>query len=484
MRLRYALSFPLVLAIVFPGNLASAGAESGGESALRTPLTLHNQSTSRPTIERLAKDAQEQNVSLRTLLDKYAAEAVARNPAVQSAMPDGPVPDPTIRIDGIPFAELIDLDRYAGSHDMSLKEAIDRYGWAPAINPVAARLRTEFADSVADIAITDDGRSVRIGFKAGIPQKAVELAKSLPVTVNLHPDRGFSEKELLALQKSTHRQLEAVGKADLIIGRIDAESGEVKFTVRLKKTGEGERRAAMEAMRPASPANPATRVNVEFTEDVSHVVEDNYIRGGGLLNSSAGNCTNGFNVTNTSTNARASVTARHCADASAYFTYRNHDVLSTTTTTLSRFFRSVNYDLARYDKSSTTTMTQKRTFYYDKDLPRYAHDVGTSPVVGQLVCKYGRETGAGCDNITDINVDISEWGSDGKRYLGNILTDHITDGGDSGGPWYYGNRAWGIHSSGGFQLGYGTYSAFVPADRVNDSDGLGSNWQIWVCSTC
>ncbi|MER5648327.1 S1 family peptidase [Streptosporangium sp. NPDC002524] len=483
-----ALTTPLALALALTWNLSAAQADVVTGSTAPQPLILlqDQPEQQRPTIERLAREADERGVSLREALDDYAADVIAKTPSAQGEMPDGPVPDPTIKVDGIPFAELIDLNRYAESKKISFKEAIDRYAWSPAVNPLAAQLRAEFSEEVADIAIVDDGRGVRMGFKAEVPAKAIELAKSLPVKVSIYSGRGFSEKELLALKESSRKQLKASGKVDTLVGRVNAETGEVIFTVKLKEelAGKDSRSAAIESLQLPATANPATKVRLEFDDSFKLDFQDNYIRGGGRLNGSVSNCTNGFNVTNTSTNARGSLTARHCADSNPYFTYQNHPTQATSTTTLSRFFRATAYDLARYDKSATTAMTQTRTFYYDLNLARYAHDVGTSPVIGQPVCKYGRTTNADCDNITHTNVDISDVIDDGKDYLGNILTDSITEPGDSGGPWYYGNRAWGIHSAGGFNLSWGTWSAFVPADRVNDSGGLGSNWQIWTCSTC
>lgn len=57
--------------------------------------------------------------------------------------------------------------------------------------------------------------------------------------------------------------------------------------------------------------------------------------------------------------------------------------------------------------------------------------------VGEYVCKYGKTTGSGCGTITSTN------------YLGNYVRVHndnedLAEGGDSGGPWYRGNIAYGI----------------------------------------
>ncbi|MFC3986112.1 S1 family peptidase [Streptosporangium jomthongense] len=484
--MKSGLAFAAALTIAIPLIPGLAMAQPG--SAAKEPITLSRDQqpkADRPTLNRLSKEAKAQGISLKQALDKYAAKELKNNPSIQGDMPDGPVPDPTIKVDGIPFSELIDLNRYAQSEKISFEEAIDRYAWSPAINPLASRLRSEFAEVIADIAIVDEGRGVRIGFKGEVPAKALELAKTLPVEVRLFPGRGFSEAELQAAREAALLSLHRSGKVASTVGRYNAETGEVNITVRLKEkpSDDAARSRAVTSIQPSAPDNPAIKINIQLDDNLLLRRTDKYIRGGGLLNGS-NNCTNGFNVIS-STGAKGSLTARHCADGSQYYTYRNHSNYDTDTTTLSRWFRAQDYDLARYDSSSTTSMTQTRTFYYDWNLPRYAHDVGTSPVVGQPVCKFGRTTGATCDNITDTNVDISDedWITDGKTYKGNIVTDDMVDPGDSGGPLYYGNRAWGITSAESYSV-FDTSAYFVATDRVNDSTGLGSNWNVWTCPTC
>ncbi|WP_408962691.1 S1 family peptidase [Nonomuraea angiospora] len=485
-RMKRGLSIAATLAMSAIGIQSAA---ANAESLEYDPLVITSgipSSPQYPTLDRLAREAEQKGISLKSALDAYASNVISRNPSAQGAMPDGPVPDPTIKVDGIPFAELIDLNRLAGSKKISFKEAIDRYAWTPQINSVAAQLRSELSDDVTDIAIVDEGRGVRIGFKGEIPKRAADIVGSLPVQVRLFPNRGFSEKELQAVKDAAYQQLRQTGKVASAIAKHNAETGEITFELSLKdKATDATMRAQAEsALQPPAPANDRIRITIKVVDRPNITLKDKYIRGGGLLDGSSFVCTNGFNVINSSTGAKASLTARHCADLEQYFTYRNHPTQADDTTTLSRWYRSQNYDMARYDKSSTTAMTQTRTFYYDWNLARYAHDVGTSPVIGQPVCKFGRNSGATCDNIVDTNVDITDWMDDGKQYRGNIETDEISVKGDSGGPLYYGNRAWGILSAGGWRFSSWTVDYWVPTDRVNDADGLGTNWSVWTCPTC
>lgn len=55
--------------------------------------------------------------------------------------------------------------------------------------------------------------------------------------------------------------------------------------------------------------------------------------------------------------------------------------------------------------------------------------------VGQVVCRYGRATGHHCDTVYSLDENNNEV----------LMTNREADGGDSGGPWFYGARAFGVH---------------------------------------
>ncbi|WP_432927764.1 S1 family peptidase [Microbispora sp. CA-135349] len=484
------LSAPPTTAVLASPAPPAAGSPEPTEAAAKGTLAItlsaqEQPKLERPTLEGIKRASQGKGISLEQAIRNYAVNLVKKNPDVEGKLPDGPVPDPDIDIDGIPYAELIDLQGVAKAKGISFEEAIDRYAWSPAINTVAAQLRAEFPDQLADVAIVDGGRAVRMGFKGDVPDKAISLAKTLPVEVNLYSGRGFSERELQAARESARESIAKRDDVALIISRYNAETGRVTFTVKPKAAlldGANLDNLAS-AMRPAQPSNPAIEIDIKIDDGLHITKLDGYLRGGGLLNNSSVPyyCTNGFNIINSSTNEKGSATARHCGDHAQYYQYQNHSSYDTATTTVGRAYRAVDFDLARYTGGS---LTYTRTFYYDQNSPRYAHDVGTSPVIGQPVCKFGRTTGATCDDIVDTNVDITNDIDDGKHWYGNIETDDIADLGDSGGPLYYGNRAWGITSATTDCTICDTRSLFVAADRINDAGGMGSKWNVWVCSTC
>ena len=68
-------------------------------------------------------------------------------------------------------------------------------------------------------------------------------------------------------------------------------------------------------------------------------------------------------------------------------------------------------------------------------------------VVGEFVCKYGTSTGYTCGYITDKNVLPNQPPDSTATYI-RVHRDgiNLSEGGDSGGPWYVGSTAYGVHN--------------------------------------
>lgn len=88
--------------------------------------------------------------------------------------------------------------------------------------------------------------------------------------------------------------------------------------------------------------------------------------------------------------------------------------------------------------------------------------------VGDWLCVYGRTSGRQCARL------MSRWlcyHPDERLACGMVAMDaHVTDGGDSGGPWFLGDTAWGIHS--GRTRIQGRYrSIWTPAYLIEEALG-------------
>ncbi|MEO3798341.1 S1 family peptidase [Nonomuraea sp. B10E15] len=471
-----------------PPDPSAQASDQGGRQQVLLPREQQPK-VQRPTLDKLSREAKANGISLREALDRYAAEIVASNPSALAETPDGPASDPSIKIDGIPFEELVDLSRLAETKGITMEEAIDRYAWIPQLNDVYAKLNDAFPDALSGIRSIHDGRGARIGFKGEIPQEAVELAKTLPVQVEIVGNKGFSQKELREVLNSRSRKLGTQSEVSEFVGRYDLDTGIIAYDVALQKNlkDPSVRDRALSGLQPEAAANPNIRIHIKLNDSLDLQPTDNYLRGGAILdgtdadgNGIATDCTSGFNIISGS-GERATTTARHCADDEAYFRYNNHPSYDTGQTTLGRMFRAPDFDFARYQTGSTT-YTYTRTFYYALNRTRYARAGGTSPRVDDPVCTFGRtsDTQDGayrCGIILESDVDYM---MEGRTYHGGIKVDIHTKGGDSGGPLFYGSTAWGI-TSGSVASGISIWAA---TDRINDSGGMGSNWNVWTCPTC
>lgn len=97
-------------------------------------------------------------------------------------------------------------------------------------------------------------------------------------------------------------------------------------------------------------------------------------------------------------------------------------------------------DLAWYGSSHLAVPS----FYYNWNATRDVTAVGTpSPPNGMDVCYFGATTGAGCGEVVGRNTIENGYGKLVKVDMGRSPLQ----GGDSGGPWYYGGTAYGISSS-------------------------------------
>ncbi|MEU7938303.1 hypothetical protein [Microbispora bryophytorum] len=171
---------------------AAAGTETIVLSRADQP-TVH-----RPTLERLKREAASSGRPLEELVKRYATRVAATSSPRRTDFEgyDPAVTDPGVTIDGIPYAELVDLGVIAESEGISYAEAIDRFGSQSSNSRVIDQLNAEFPDEISGVGYVDDQRGLRVGFKGPIPARAIELARTLPLEVTLIGGKGFSTAEL------------------------------------------------------------------------------------------------------------------------------------------------------------------------------------------------------------------------------------------------------------------------------------------------
>ncbi|QVJ03466.1 hypothetical protein KGD82_27665 (plasmid) [Nocardiopsis eucommiae] len=408
----------------------------------------------RPELDEIRRDAEENGVPLEEAVTSFIEEAAEDTPITAATHPDGPVDTPPdLYIDDLTAAEVEDLIQLAKDEGISFEESIDRHGWQNQFIEVAEALETSFPDEFSGAMKTPEG-TAWFAFKDEVPASALELAEALPVSVELVSDRGFTENELIVAKDLAHAEVLTDSNTANVVTGYDIETGEINVQAQLNDAPETES-AMTAAAADIAPAMERHDLAVDFPVQVD-IVEENpiqedsrYIRGGGLMNFSGGLCTSGFNLKYQSSNTKRVGTAGHCLIA-ASGTYSNHSTHGGRTT-VSRVWRH-NGSWGDIGYFSIGTKTATRTFYQNTNSTRYATGRAGLPAVGTSICKYGRTTGRSCSTVRQRQVSAG-----GKSNL-VVMNSTNSRGGDSGGPWYNGGTAYGIHMG-----RVGGRAAFTPA---------------------
>lgn len=162
-------------------------------------------------------------------------------------------------------------------------------------------------------------------------------------------------------------------------------------------------------------------------------------------------CTSGFSVKNSS-GTKGVTTAGHCNNSQSY-SGKNLPFMSGTTGGV--------YDIQWHRGDHEFTV---RNLIWDGTYNRFIYSLKfrASQSVGEWVCKYGKTTGYACGTIATTSQDGV-----------NIRVDNMTlQGGDSGGPWFWNNTAYGTTIS-ACTLGNGTPCAiYGPVDHIYNILGL------------
>ncbi|MFG3437481.1 S1 family peptidase [Nonomuraea sp. NPDC047897] len=413
----------------------------------------------RPTLTKLFQQAERTGTTLEQELDGYVAQQVAlgrggpyRGNPMGAPDDDLPTLPPDLVIDGIPLAELVDLKLIAKSEGISFADAIDRFAWQSQFVKAADQIERAFPGDFAGAVFAHDGRSGWFAFKGPVPAAAQSIAKALPRPTRTFADRGFSEAELKQTLDHAHDTVMAQPDVVSVAGSYEIRTGVITLEVQVKGTTSRAGVWAATLQEQLTPANPKISINISMRDALPGGNEDTYMRGGGYL----GDCTAGFTLRNADRSWHGVSTAHHCPGT--YRTYVQHSGQGgDSTSTTRRGEHAGTYgDLAWYTRGS---LTVARTFYYDWSSTRYVDDVW-SPRTGVRVCKFGITTGAECNETYQLNTTRD-------NYKGLVaIHRHITQGGDSGGPWYYGATAFGIHS-GWKNINLLNRSQFTPARNIN-----------------
>jgi hypothetical protein len=347
-----------------------------------------------------------------------ACDRLPSDPGVTA--PDGEARSEAL-VDGVQQ----DAAAYAQTFGVSPQEAARRLQLQEAAGELNARLTEEQGATFAGLSIehAPEFRVVARFTRKGEETIQSYLNPALAEVVRVEPARFTLQQLERRLEASYHRVrhagIEAAGAVDVRANRAEVHVA----------------RGRSAAARGVLGAGDAEVVEVD------HLPKEEITMYGGLGIST---CTTGFTVRN-SAGTRGVSTSGHCG---------NSQTLSGIALTFRGEAYSGSYDVQWHNAVGHTYTNTIKVSGGTRSITGTRSR--TSQTVGSQVCKQGKTTGYTCGTISTISYCASgacTW----VRVAGNGT--NLSEGGDSGGPWFSGNTAYGSHT-----YGIGNDSAYMPVN--------------------
>ncbi|WP_172592202.1 S1 family peptidase [Subtercola boreus] len=321
------------------------------------------------------------------------------------------------------------------------------YGtWQNDFLAAADVIRQGHPDELAEVVVGDDLNSGTVGFAAAAPAEALEQLGKLGrvrVTENL----GYTEKSV----SDTAAQVYSLAKATLgpeaeLNTYYDGADG--NFHVKYSSSAPADD-AYLRSSISAQLVLPGNK-RLVVESDPSDMLEMQNLQGGhvtywsGILM-----CTSAFPVKKRDGADIGVLTAGHCPGATTQWVPGGGMYFSVQPNSQST---SSSYPGGDFRWLRSSEMFDGLT-WTGTDYRRFA-GAGIA-ALNSNICKYGATTGYGCSRVAQLFVGSQsrvlpeDGGGLYDVYPLTCSATNITAGGDSGGPWYSQNVAYGVHTAGG-----------------------------------
>ncbi|WP_130413347.1 hypothetical protein [Xylanimonas ulmi] len=368
--------------------------------------------------------------------------------------------------DSISTAEMQDLRLVAEQNGISLDEAIDRYAWNDNFSLVVDTIRKAHPESFTGAEIVDAGHAW-ISFKGPAPNVAAVLdpfAKIAPtVEVEVRADEGYSEHQLEKSIESVHYAIYGSPGVRQAATSFDTDTRTIVTTVVLTDPERASAAADLNETAQAtlaavstSDADIAAAVTVARNATLGGDDSASYHYGGEVLSG----CTSGFGTraSSSTSGTRGIATAGRCGNSQGDdgYTLTSRGGHQGTHGDFQWHTGGATHSDDFYAGTATVTETTLR-------------DVSGSgaPTVGQTPCKNGATNHASCQEVRKLG--------DCRDSMCNLVQmgARLAAGGDSGGPIYWGNTAYGLHSGRRYDpVAPFDRDQFARADRIDDALGI------------
>ena len=355
--------------------------------------------------------------------------------------------------DPISAAELEDLQFIASQKGISLQTAIERYAWHDDLAAEVSRIREAFPADFTGAKIVDAGNAW-VAFAGATPAGASDIidawdASHSGVSVEKRTNLGFNELEKQKAIEAVHHAVYESPEVLEAVTRFDFTTSQVRATVILQDTASD---SVLGGLVSSARSNLTDKVGAGILDHITvSVILSNAQALGGVESSSKHmggetlfrgdeeGCTTGFVVVDSGGN-RGIATAGHCENDHAF---TDDDVTLT--------FQAPHYVGAYGDfEWHTGSQDMPSDFYAGDSSSSESHirhvsygGVG-SPMMGQTLCRNGRVTYKNCASVYDVDRCglLTPWGHPCKLVE---MDDYQSADGDSGGPVYMADTAYGLH---------------------------------------
>lgn len=288
-------------------------------------------------------------------------------------------------------------------------------------------------------------------------------AESFALVIRLADDGTAAPPELVrAMKESTFPSRLEIGEGRPLDDLVSAQVGidweslypdlagtyvapiEGTLTLNVVSPGTDQTTTVAEAIR-AAPAGGGSRTYPGELSDVPVFVDfvdrpaslDN--RGGRVLST----CTSGFTVHNAA-GTQGMTTAGHCNNTQSYFWFSGGGPFSMS------FVAQSGSGYADLQWHTTSAQPIAPLFHVSSTTARPQQGQGVG-AIGQFLCHFGMTSGYDCATVQSItyqpsNTDLCGYATSCMPVYSVTYPGCISEGGDSGGPWFSGNTPHGIHS--------------------------------------
>lgn len=353
-------------------------------------------------------------------------------------------------------AEELDAVRLAAQFKGTLfADEVELYKHENETLALADKIEAAFPDEITYIEMNNGG--LQVGFKAKVPQRFIdEFQPQAKVKLTVQSNLGYSEVELVDPAKELYFKLSEEAPELNLAADIDARRGTVEINVVQSEFAS--------LLRGPSSTTQLERI-ISSSKEVQNLISKipldvelsfgnergssdlQVVRGGGVLQA----CTTGFTAVKSGI-PNGFITARHCFEQTSY---EGRKIV-----TLRGQMKPMEGDGAFF---STTEKTEAN-FYSAPGKLTSVKQV-SSPRIGQSICKYGATTKTTCSTVYKVQQCANNYCELA------VAKANISQRGDSGGPWFSGTTAIGVHH-GTANVDGQIRSAFTPVIKIENALGV------------